>query len=64
MAERILLTGVTGQVGWELTSALAPLGEIVAPRREEMDLTDVASVREKIRAVRPRWIINRRLVSV
>ena len=58
MAERILLTGATGQVGWELARALAPLGDVVAPGREEMDLTDASSVRDRIRAVQPRWIVN------
>jgi dTDP-4-dehydrorhamnose reductase len=55
---RILLTGASGQVGGELVKALAPLGEVVAPTRAEMDLADAASVRERIRAVRPRWIVN------
>ena len=55
---RILLTGVTGQVGGELLTTLKPLGEVIAPVRAEMDLADSASVREMIRAVRPRWIVN------
>ena len=55
---RILLTGVTGQVGGELLKTLRPLGEVVAPTRGEMDLTKVSSVRETIRALRPRWIVN------
>jgi dTDP-4-dehydrorhamnose reductase len=55
---RILLTGATGQVGWELLETLGPLGEVVAPTRAEMDLTSAASVREMVRAVRPRWIVN------
>ena len=54
--ERILLTGATGQVGGELM--LAPFGEVVAPTREEMDLAEAGSVREAIRKVRPRWIVN------
>lgn len=58
MSGRILLTGVTGQVGGELVRELASLGEIVAPARGELDLADTASVRERIRAVRPRWIVN------
>ncbi|WP_035349675.1 dTDP-4-dehydrorhamnose reductase [Edaphobacter aggregans] len=58
MTERILLTGATGQVGWELAKSLAPLGEVVARGREEMDLSDATSVRERIRAVEPRWIVN------
>jgi dTDP-4-dehydrorhamnose reductase len=55
---RILLTGATGQVGGELLETLKPLGELVAPARAEMDLANAASVRETIRAVRPRWIVN------
>ena len=55
---RILLTGVTGQVGGELLETLRSLGEVVAPTRAEMDLASPASVREMIRAVRPRWIVN------
>lgn len=57
-AGKILLTGSTGQVGGELVRLLAPLGEVVAPTREAMDLADVASVRREIRSVRPRWIVN------
>ena len=56
--ERILLTGVSGQVGGELLETLKPLGEVVAPMRAEMDLANAASVREMIRAVRPRWVVN------
>jgi dTDP-4-dehydrorhamnose reductase len=56
--ERILLTGVTGQVGGELLKLLGALGEVVAPSREQMDLADAGSVRAAIRAVRPRWIVN------
>ncbi len=55
---RILLTGATGQVGGELLKTLKPLGEIVAPTRVEMDLANTASVRDMVRAVRPRWIVN------
>jgi dTDP-4-dehydrorhamnose reductase len=55
---RILLTGVTGQVGGELLETLKPLGTVIAPVRVEMDLTDATSVREMIHAVRPRWIVN------
>jgi dTDP-4-dehydrorhamnose reductase len=56
--ERILLTGATGQVGGELLQLLAGLGEVVASARAEMDLADAGSVREAIRKVRPRWIVN------
>jgi dTDP-4-dehydrorhamnose reductase len=55
---RILLTGATGQVGGELLEMLKPLGEVIAPTRTQMDLANASSVRETIRAVRPRWIVN------
>jgi dTDP-4-dehydrorhamnose reductase len=55
---RILLTGASGQVGAELLKTLSPLGEVFAPGRGEMDLTDSDSVRKKIREVQPRWIVN------
>ena len=55
---RILLTGATGQVGGELLETLKPLGEVIAPARTEMDLANADSVREAIRAVQPRWVVN------
>jgi dTDP-4-dehydrorhamnose reductase len=55
---RILLTGSTGQVGGELLDTLKPLGEVVAPSRADMNLAIAASVRDTIRALRPRWIVN------
>lgn len=55
---KILLTGSTGQVGGELLRLLEPLGKIVAPPREAMDLVDADSVRRTIRGVCPRWIVN------
>jgi dTDP-4-dehydrorhamnose reductase len=56
--QRILLTGVSGQVGGELVNTLMPLGEVVAPTRTTMDLANVASIRKMIQAVQPRWIVN------
>ncbi len=55
---RILLTGGSGQVGRALQQTLASLGEVVAPTRAEMDLQNAQSVRDAIRRVRPRWIVN------
>jgi dTDP-4-dehydrorhamnose reductase len=58
MSARILLTGTSGQVGGELVRTLAALGEVVAPRRDELDMANAASVLEFVRAVCPRWIVN------
>ncbi|NUQ30576.1 MAG: dTDP-4-dehydrorhamnose reductase [Acidobacteriaceae bacterium] len=52
------LTGASGQVGSELEPMLSQLGTVAAPRRAELDLSDLDAVRRYIRSVRPRWIIN------
>lgn len=55
---KILLLGKNGQVGWELQRSLAPLGEIVAWGREELNFSDLASVEEKLHSVAPDIIVN------
>ncbi|MEO6353351.1 MAG: sugar nucleotide-binding protein, partial [Burkholderiaceae bacterium] len=55
---RILLTGKTGQVGYELERSLQGLGEIIALDRSQMDLSNLAQVRDVIRAIKPSLIIN------
>jgi dTDP-4-dehydrorhamnose reductase len=55
---RILMPGRTGQVGWELHSALAALGTVIAPDRREMDLESPDSVRRAIRDSQPDIIVN------
>jgi dTDP-4-dehydrorhamnose reductase len=55
---RILVTGASGQVGEALTRTLAPLGEVFAPGRAELDLGDASSIRKAMREVRPRWVVN------
>ena len=54
----ILLTGKTGQVGWELQRTLAPLGRVIAWDRVQMDLTDTNAIRSTIRDVAPDIIVN------
>jgi dTDP-4-dehydrorhamnose reductase len=56
--ERILLFGATGQVGFELQRSLAPLGELVTPSRQEVDLTDTDALRMFLDVVRPDRIVN------
>ena len=55
---RILLTGVSGQVGGDLFPLLQPLGSVVAPLRSDLDLGNSHAIREFIRKTRPDWIIN------
>jgi dTDP-4-dehydrorhamnose reductase len=55
---KILLTGGRGQVGYELERCLQGLGEVVAPGRERLDLSDLAQVRDVVRALRPGLIVN------
>ena len=55
---RILVTGGTGQVGYEIVRDLAPLGDVVAPTHTELDLSRPATIRETVRSIRPRIIVN------
>jgi dTDP-4-dehydrorhamnose reductase len=56
--KRILLTGKSGQVGWELQRTLSSLGDIAAFGHGEMDLADPDSIRKVIGQVRPDLIVN------
>ena len=55
---KILVTGRTGQVGYELMRSLQPLGEVIGVDRSEMDLSDLDQVRDVIRRVQPGLIVN------
>lgn len=55
---RILITGVNGQVGFELTRALAPLGEILPISREQLDLADELAITRLLNELRPDVIVN------
>ncbi len=55
---RICLTGKNGQLGWELSRALSVLGEVHAMGRQELDLSDLGSIREVVRRLRPQLIVN------
>lgn len=54
----LLLTGSTGQLGWELHRALAPLGRVMAPDRHALDLQDLGALREAVDVHRPDVIVN------
>lgn len=55
---RMLVTGVTGQVGGALVRALAPLGEVIAAPRSRLDLADPDSIAAAVRAAKPDVILN------
>ncbi len=55
---KILITGTDGQVGFELTRTLAPLGQIKALVRADLDLGDQDALRALLDAERPDIIVN------
>lgn len=58
MKLRILLTGKNGQVGAELAAFLPRLGDVAGFDRHELDLSNLALLRQAIRDVRPNIIVN------
>ena len=58
----ILLFGKTGQVGWELQRALAPLGNLIALDVHSTDycgdFSNPEGVAETVRSIRPDIIVN------
>lgn len=59
---RILVTGITGQVGWELMRSLQPLGEVVGIGSADLDLADAAAdparLQARLRELAPQVIVN------
>lgn len=66
---RILLTGIGGQLGWELFRALRPLGDVVAASRTgesplpgveavAMDFSRPESLGKQVKDIRPALIVN------
>ncbi|OMW53771.1 dTDP-4-dehydrorhamnose reductase [Burkholderia pseudomallei] len=56
--QRILVTGVNGQVGFELARTLQGLGTVVALDRGALDLADPDRIRAVMREIRPTLIVN------
>lgn len=54
----ILVTGASGQVGFELVRSLQGLGTIVAPPRDTLDLADARSIENALDEIRPSLIVN------
>ncbi len=55
---KVLVTGRNGQVGWELTRSLAPLGEVIACDRTMADLTKPDTLLSLIARVKPDVVVN------
>jgi len=58
MSLRILITGATGQVGWQLQRTLAPLGEVIACTRTELDLANPEATAKFVRELAPDVVAN------
>ncbi|MFM0285983.1 dTDP-4-dehydrorhamnose reductase [Paraburkholderia megapolitana] len=56
--QTILLTGVNGQVGFDLQRSLQGLGKVVALDRNALNLDDLDQVRRVVREVKPGLIVN------
>jgi dTDP-4-dehydrorhamnose reductase len=54
----ILLTGVNGQVGFELLRALSPLGKVVGLNSQQLNLADADAIRRVVREIQPGLIVN------
>lgn len=55
---RILLFGKLGQLGWELSRTLAPLGEVHALDRPEIDLSQPDGLVKTFEAIHPSIVVN------
>jgi dTDP-4-dehydrorhamnose reductase len=61
---RILLTGVMGQVGWELQRTLMTIGEVIPTAKNAptdglaLDLSNPESIRLAVRETKPNLIVN------
>jgi dTDP-4-dehydrorhamnose reductase len=58
MPRTLLVIGSKGQVGWELTRTLVPLGNVVGMDYPDLDLAEPDSIRCAIRTVNPTVILN------
>ena len=54
----ILLIGAQGQVGQELAQTLAPLGNVAAVGREQLDLANLDAIAQLINQTKPQLVVN------
>ena len=55
---KILVTGVSGQVGHDLVRTLSPLGEVIGLDRAGLDLTSPSEITRVVREIAPNLIFN------
>jgi dTDP-4-dehydrorhamnose reductase len=55
---KIMLTGIHGQVGYELQRTLASLGNVIALDRAQFDLGNADAIRSTIQVIKPDLIVN------
>lgn len=55
---KILITGVNGQLGFELQRALAPLGLLLPVSRQQLDLTDESAIITLLDKLKPDVVVN------
>jgi dTDP-4-dehydrorhamnose reductase len=55
---KILLTGITGQVGQELQQTLTSVGEVISVSRQDLDLSQTTQISAKIAEIKPNVIVN------
>jgi dTDP-4-dehydrorhamnose reductase len=55
---KILLTGCQGQVGWELSRSLLPMGELICTTRSQADFTNLIELRYLVQHHCPDVIVN------
>lgn len=55
---KILLIGITGQVGQELQPTLTTVGEVIGVDRSSIDLTQPQQIQDSITQIEPDIIVN------
>src|SRR5580698_3374277 len=58
LSVRVLVTGVTGQVGSALVRSVTPGIELHALTHQQLNIADARAVNSTVAAVRPQLIIN------
>jgi dTDP-4-dehydrorhamnose reductase len=58
MRPTILVTGASGQIGFDVARLLEPHGEVIAADRATLDLADADAIVAAVRGAKPRLIVN------